>query len=298
MQLSHCAGCGLLWQKQAVLPQEHYRTLVPDVSPAKLAVRLSNCRGRARIMRKSIPPCSVCDVGCGEGLMLQALTENGYAPSVGIEPNPENVRVAREAGWDVLQGGVEDFASLMAGKDVRAATLFHVIEHLEDPFASLRVLWESLPPGSFLVLETPNLNSYSSRVLGDDWGLIYPEHLWYFSSATLRRAVEGAGFRVLAEGKRDFNGHLLPFGEILFRLGLRKKHQKPKTPSSAAGSSPAVQREGMESRKGVSHIPKLMVRTLLSRVVALLGRTDYIWMIAEKRAVMEDPHGIRTIVSL
>jgi SAM-dependent methyltransferase len=74
--------------------------------------------------------------------------------------------------------------------------LYHVIEHLPSPVAAVRELHRILKPGGWLVLEAPNIDTLWFRLLGARWRQFIPDHLFFFSPATLTRLCETNGFAV------------------------------------------------------------------------------------------------------
>jgi SAM-dependent methyltransferase len=76
--------------------------------------------------------------------------------------------------------------------------LSHTLEHVRDPITSLREIRRVLAPGGALILWLPNVDSIEARILGRRWiGYDPPRHLTTFSVATLTRALETTGFRVI-----------------------------------------------------------------------------------------------------
>ncbi|MFH1443901.1 MAG: class I SAM-dependent methyltransferase [Candidatus Peregrinibacteria bacterium] len=247
------------------------------MSKEKLRKRQRNCRDRVAMISHHIPLNRTCDIGCGEGLFLAALREKNFLDPMGIEPNVSCVSFGQNLGLTIRQGTIENCPDIFSQSPRDVVTLFHVIEHLVDPFETMEILHSSLQKGAFLVIETPNIRSYSARRWGEHWRMIYRQHLSYFSPSTLRLCLEHAGFTVVAEGKTDFDRDYLPWGEILFRLGLRKIPSSsceplPKTPQAPARKMEHVAR---------TNILKGGICYLLSKLVGLLGRRDYIWVIAQ-----------------
>lgn len=271
-----CPECGFLWLRDRSSACEYKESDV-DLSAEKLLKRRRNCRNRVAMISRHIPLDRVCDVGCGEGLFLAAVRDRKFLDPMGIEPNVASASFGRSLGLTIEQGTVEDCPALFSDHQRDVVTLFHVIEHLADPFETMQMFRSVLRPGSFLVIETPNIQSYSARRWGNRWKLIYRQHLSYFSPSTLRLCLEQAGFKIIAEGKQDFDRNFLPWGELKLRLGLKKVPPPSREPSSKA-SAPSSQKAA-----GVScgNILKDGVRYFLSRLVGLLGRRDYIWVIAQ-----------------
>lgn len=132
------------------------------------------------------------DVGCGNGGFLRVARTFGYA-AAGIEFDPRAAQVARQQGFDVFEGDVAQ-ARVPAGS-LDQVTLRHVIEHLYRPVEALRHMHAWLRPGGRIWLQTPNVDSRGAQRYGADWrGLEPPRHLVLFNPASLRRALERAGF--------------------------------------------------------------------------------------------------------
>jgi len=134
----------------------------------------------------------VLDVGCGNGCSLLQMRGLGWEVA-GVEPDPKSAAQAVASGLDVRAGLLEEQSFPKASFD--AITMNHVIEHLHDPLQTLRVCQTLLKPGGRIFIATPNLASEGHRVFGPDWfALDPPRHLILFTAASLRRALEMAGF--------------------------------------------------------------------------------------------------------
>ena len=78
-------------------------------------------------------------------------------------------------------------------------TLWDVIEHVPDPVPLLTEAARVLRPGGRLVLTTGDWGSAYAQARGSDWHLMTPPwHLTMFSRATMARAADRAGLRVVA----------------------------------------------------------------------------------------------------
>ena len=111
----------------------------------------------------------------------------------GTEVGEEALRINRAKGIAMRPAPVraEDYEP--GAFDV--VTAFEVVEHVADPPAESRSLARILRPGGLFYCTTPNFDSASRRLLGPAWSVIdYPEHLGYFTTATLRAWLEAAGF--------------------------------------------------------------------------------------------------------
>ncbi len=281
--MRQCSQCGLLWMERKVLDDTYYDTIDVQKNPEKIERRRRNSLQRLRSIRRHIPLEGLCDIGTGEGTLLQVMQEQGYRDAYGIEPGEEGVAMAAQVGLPVLRGTLSDVPALIAQRPTRVLTLFHVIEHLDDPVTDLQTLFSAMDGGSFLVIETPNKDSYSARALGDAWQLYYPEHLTLFNEQTLPTLLRKVGFTVVVQGRRDFDAPHFSIGESLFRLGLRRP-----SPVAAKQSAP-VSIDALQSVAPVGVRPLLLkrimrelLRSLLAQAVIRAGRLDYVWIIAQK----------------
>lgn len=74
-------------------------------------------------------------------------------------------------------------------------TMFHVLEHVIDPVATLQAARSLIEPNGRLVIELPNWNSAGRVVRRDRWAQLRPpEHINFFTAASLRSAAVAAGW--------------------------------------------------------------------------------------------------------
>ena len=72
------------------------------------------------------------------------------------------------------------------------------LEHEMHPLETLRAAARVLRPDGRLILKMPNYASINRRVRGARWcGFRFPDHVNYFTPASLRAMVQAAGLRVV-----------------------------------------------------------------------------------------------------
>lgn len=106
---------------------------------------------------------NVLDIGCGGGLFLTRIREQG-ARVTGIELSDTRAHYARTKwGIDIIKRPIEDpFWDACAGTfDV--VTLWDVIEHVNWPIATLRAATRMLRPGGVLLIDTPCRDAFYHR---------------------------------------------------------------------------------------------------------------------------------------
>jgi 2-polyprenyl-3-methyl-5-hydroxy-6-metoxy-1,4-benzoquinol methylase len=149
-----------------------------------------------RHLRPTLEGRRVLDVGCGNGTFLLDMRAAGWEVH-GLDVDPDAVAAARAAGVPAELGFLED--STLKRESFTAVTLNHVIEHIHDPHAALRMCHDLLLPTGVLWIATPNFDSTSHREFGRHWrGLEPPRHLVLYRSSSLDHILTQAGFTVVA----------------------------------------------------------------------------------------------------
>lgn len=153
--------------------------------------------GRAlRRIRRHVRTGRLVDVGAGDGRLAALAQRRGYDVRC-VELSPAMAsRAARRVGAErVLVGRLEDLALEPGSADVVTAVSF--LEHEPAPLSFLRRARELLCDGGTLVIKVPNFDCLLRRLRGRRWsGYRWPEHVQYFTPATLSALVSAAGLVV------------------------------------------------------------------------------------------------------
>jgi SAM-dependent methyltransferase len=174
-----------------------YRPGVPRLYSSALPVLRLFDRQRLELLEKLAPPgARVLDVGAGQGRFVAGAIAAGYRAH-GIEPSARGIARASAAGAPVSQVRLEE-AEIPAGS-LDAVTVWHVLEHLEDPRAGLERIATWLVPGGGLLVGVPNLASFQARLTGPRWyHLDVPRHRTHFTPTGVSLLLNRAGFTVVA----------------------------------------------------------------------------------------------------
>jgi SAM-dependent methyltransferase len=172
-------------------------------------------RSRATLARRideRAPAGPVLDVGCGEGVLLDALHARGRE-AVGLERvalRPD-VRAREAAEFDERPG------------EWAAVVFWHSLEHLREPAVALERAFELLRPGGLLVIAVPNFESWQARLLRARWfGLDVPRHLVHLPASTLIEFVRGRGLGI--ERVSYWRGGQVMFGWLQGLVGALPGH--------------------------------------------------------------------------
>lgn len=151
---------------------------------------------RAKIEGGGLKGNNVLDFGCGNGGFLRRLKEQKMANVVGVE-------LDQDARKHLLNEGINVYESIdMIDPSVKfdIITMFHVIEHLEEPDKIMRMLREKLVDNGLLVVETPNaddalISQFHSEKFMDF--TFWSAHLFLYTSDSLRMLMNNCGFSVV-----------------------------------------------------------------------------------------------------
>jgi SAM-dependent methyltransferase len=164
-----------------------------------------------------LPPGSrVLDFGSGDGNFLRRTSKEGWV-SFGLEASflPEN---NAPGGYEVFT----DLADVRSRGPFDAITLWHVLEHLPDPVATLRELEGMLTPKGVIVLAVPDAQGVQAQSLGADWmHLDVPRHLFHFGRRSLERLLGRASLAPFRWWNHEFEYDLMGWSQsALAKLGM------------------------------------------------------------------------------
>ncbi len=282
LRVLRCPACGLAWRATFDLPSDFYKTVEVDVETGKKEARKRNTQNQIKTLKKFLPPSGIYDLGSGDGTFLSELRDSGYLNCVGIEPGENGLRVSVERNLNVFRGTIQDLPQISKGKKVHAVTMFHLLEHLDDPKKSLEIIRKSLDSQGILVLETPDIDAPLQRLTNHKNHLVYPEHLFYWNKMSLCKLLTQVGFSVISIKHRSFNWQQAPIRRSLLRLGLITNKKNGKKPVIAE----EVQNHLVKSSRTYEDgFMRSLVRKLLAYLVHMLRRDDYILVVARPRHV-------------
>ena len=212
--LLRCGRCGTAVTLDPAPPEAHEAGAYGGGTPrgSGLAGPLLRSFDRRRLSflarAGAQPPGRLLDIGAGRGRFVAEARAAGWQAE-GIEPSLRGIEGARAGGIELEQAGIEDAA--IAPGSLDAASLWHVLEHLDDPGAALERIAGWLAPDGLLLVGVPNLASVQARAGGERWyHLDVPRHRTHFTVAGLRALLRGHGLEPIA------THHLLaehnPFG--------------------------------------------------------------------------------------
>ncbi|KUF15361.1 class I SAM-dependent methyltransferase [Streptomyces silvensis] len=227
--LARCADCAHTFQNPRLSPEglEFYRLgsgrqdlghrdfwrqdLCHGVGGAAAAIltrgRPSRTRQLAgvRALSRIVEPESWLDVGTGRARFPAAAKELlPYTAFDGLDGDPGLAEAVRRGRIEEAhRGRLTDLAGRLAGRyDV--LSMIHYLQRRPDPRAELRAARTVLRPGGHLLIEAPDPQSRSARLLGKWWASYrQPRHPHFVPLANLCRELDELGFTVVGVDRRS-----------------------------------------------------------------------------------------------
>lgn len=171
-----------------------------------------NADGMIRRLSKYISESeAILDYGCGTGLLLARLAEQGYRVA-GSDTSEQSLAATRHRlqGYDTFLGAFTPDALLAEGREFDTILAVELVEHLHDDWLdhALSILRRLLKPNGRIIVTTPNqerledslLRCPCCRSVFHRW-----QHVRAWSQTSLTDYVEQRGFRVTDAFTTDFS---------------------------------------------------------------------------------------------
>ena len=202
-----CAECGLGFldprpsrqEIEALYHREYFAEQYDqglDPGSSRFAQRIRGETHRVRFVGREKRTGRLLDFGCGYGYFLYACRAAGYDVQ-GVELG----EWARQYAVQKLELDVraDDPDRVVRPQDrFDIITMWHFLEHMEQPDSVLRRANSWLRGDGILVIDVPNYEGTDARHRWQAWeGWAPPYHLWHFTRSSLISLLSKSGFRVV-----------------------------------------------------------------------------------------------------
>ncbi len=149
----------------------------------------------------------VLDVGCGGGRKLAVAAERlQQEKGISIVPIGVDISVASAQqanaylaplGGKCIQNNAIGGLQSLPESSVDCVQMRAFLEHETNPAGLLSEAFRVLKPGGVTIIKVPNFGCINRRVRQGRWcGFRYPDHVNYFTPASLRGLLVQSGFRI------------------------------------------------------------------------------------------------------
>lgn len=151
--------------------------------------------------RINIEHSSFMDIGCGSGSFLASLPSS--MTKIGIDIDEQSISIAKQNHPDILFL-CSPFETIEYNKKLDVITMFHVLEHLQDPLNTLKRLYHLADNDTKFIVEVPIIEN---GLTNDINGFFSAQHLTHFSRNSFKNILSIAGWRVIEwQEQSDYNG--------------------------------------------------------------------------------------------
>jgi hypothetical protein len=122
-----------------------------------------------------------------------------------VPPGADRYRFGKRSSRREVELVTSEVVEYRPSERFEVVSMFHVLEHVEDPVGILRHLRRAVvSEDGALVIQVPNYAAAERRLFGRRWfGLDAPRHLLQFDATTIRTALEQAGFEVVSVARAN-----------------------------------------------------------------------------------------------
>ena len=192
--LVKCKSCRLVFSKANPTPKEltdHYTGYPRYTALSPITEKRYN--ELLNTLEKFKNTNNILDLGCSNGLFLDCAKKRGWNV-YGTEYAQECIDYCAQKNIKVFKSDKLPTEFFDLKFDV--VTSFEVIEHINTPNEELNFIKKILRKNGAFYFTTPNFNSISRFLLKEKWNVIgYPEHLSYYTPATLNQLMLKYGFK-------------------------------------------------------------------------------------------------------
>lgn len=147
------------------------------------------------ILNKLPKNAKILEIGCGNGFLLKAIYDLGYKDVYGIEPSADAVsksspKIKKNIITDIFQ------PDLLNKESFDFIFFFQTFDHIPEPNKFLKECYRLLKKNGHILAFNHNIDSFSSKLLGEKSPIIDIEHTFLYSYKTIKKILEKNKFIV------------------------------------------------------------------------------------------------------
>lgn len=194
-----CPRCGLIFISPIpenigeYYPQEYY------FIPKSVDFLISNSaheKYKVEIIQRYVKQGRLLEIGPSQGCFAYLAKKSGFEVET-IEMNDRCSKFLNEVAGIPTVNSSDTCGALKTFKPFDVIAMWHVIEHLPNPWELLEIMSEKLNPGGILILAAPNPDAFQFHVLRRFWPHVdAPRHLMLIPTQSLVTKMASLGMKV------------------------------------------------------------------------------------------------------
>ncbi|MDD3859916.1 MAG: class I SAM-dependent methyltransferase [Bacteroidales bacterium] len=199
-KVAECKNCGFVFIPQFYreqIPYENYRDeeVLESVRRGNNYIKIRRHKLRLKLIKKYVKSGKLYDIGVGWGHFLYTAKLMGFEAS-GVEISELMHHYAtNDLKLDVVH---DNFFNLdLPADNWDVATMWDVLEHINEPDKAIEKVHGILKTGGYFVLQVPQIDSKVARKQKENWSMMSIEHINYFSKKSIKTLLEAKGFEVV-----------------------------------------------------------------------------------------------------
>ena len=191
LSVSQCTSCGLIQLENK--PVSYYKEVIRAAAFSEEMQDFRVNQFEKFVDKHSLHGKKVVEIGCGKGEFLSLMKKAGV-DAYGIEYSDESVDYCRKNDLKVEKLYLEGEDDKISGHPFDCFFIMNFFEHLQDPNATLKSLYNNLSDSGVGLIEVPN---FDMILRNDLFSEFINDHLFYFTKETLTRVLELNGFEII-----------------------------------------------------------------------------------------------------
>lgn len=139
---------------------------------------------------QSLCPGRFLDIGCSHGDLVRVLADKGW-----IAHGIDSYRGFPADGKNFFRASLENYQQ---AEPYDLITMIHSFEHMPDPVRALEHVAQLLSANGVVLIVVPNFGGLWSRMLGDHWHMLRPDHhVYHYTCAAISHILNRCGFLII-----------------------------------------------------------------------------------------------------
>ena len=195
LEVYQCSVCGLVQLSNK--PVHYYREVIRASGFSEEMKEFRLKQFDKFVKQYSLEGKKIIEIGCGRGEYLSVMSQCGVK-AFGLEYSEDSAIECKKNNLEVSKGFVEGEEYKIDNAPFDAFFILSFLEHLPDPNAILRGVYNNLSDDAVGIVEVPNFDMMLRKNLFSEF---MRDHLFYFTKETLNIILALNGFEIISCGE-------------------------------------------------------------------------------------------------